>query len=91
VARRLRVGTALLHVGGVRFPVTGPVRYTLTAAQAVATAALLRPRTVVPVHYEGWTHFRQGRADIEQAFATAPDGLGERVRWLRPGEPTTLP
>ncbi|MBM0237551.1 hypothetical protein JNW88_10965 [Micromonospora sp. ATA32] len=26
VARRLRVGTAVLHLGGVRFPVTGPVR-----------------------------------------------------------------
>jgi hypothetical protein len=27
VADRLRVDVALLHLGGVRFPVSGPVRY----------------------------------------------------------------
>ena len=27
VADRVEVGTALLHLGGVQFPVTGPVRY----------------------------------------------------------------
>ena len=34
VGRRLTVGTALLHLGGVGFPVTGPLRYTMTAAGA---------------------------------------------------------
>ena len=37
---RLAVDTALLHLGGVRFPVTGPLRYTMTARDAVE---LLRP------------------------------------------------
>jgi L-ascorbate metabolism protein UlaG (beta-lactamase superfamily) len=31
VADRLKVGTALLHLGAVRFPVTGPVRYSMTS------------------------------------------------------------
>jgi L-ascorbate metabolism protein UlaG (beta-lactamase superfamily) len=53
VADRLRVGVALLHLGGVRFPVTGPVRYAMTARQAVELCRLVRPRTVVPVHYRG--------------------------------------
>jgi len=35
IPERLRVGTAILHLGGVRFPVTGPLRYTMTAADAV--------------------------------------------------------
>jgi hypothetical protein len=35
VADRLRVDTAILHLGGVQFPVTGPVRYTMTARDAV--------------------------------------------------------
>src|SRR5262249_18523826 len=30
VAKRIDVGTALLHLGGVRFPVSGPFRYTMT-------------------------------------------------------------
>lgn len=31
VADRLEVDTALLHLGGVRFPVTGPIHHTMTA------------------------------------------------------------
>jgi L-ascorbate metabolism protein UlaG (beta-lactamase superfamily) len=62
---------ALLHVGGVRFPVTGPARYTMTAKDAVELCALVRPRTAIPIHYEGWKHFRQGREAIEREFAQA--------------------
>jgi L-ascorbate metabolism protein UlaG (beta-lactamase superfamily) len=36
VADRLQVDTALLHLGGVRFPVTGPLRYTLTPVDLTA-------------------------------------------------------
>jgi L-ascorbate metabolism protein UlaG (beta-lactamase superfamily) len=85
VADRLEVDTALLHLGGVRFPVTGPVRYSLTAAGAVELCRLLRPRTVVPVHYEGWSHFRQGREVVERQFARAPAEIRDRVRWLELG------
>ena len=73
VAPRLNVSVAVLHLGEARFPITGPVRYTMTAAQGVELCWTIRPRTVVPVHYEGWSHFRQGRAAIEQALADAPD------------------
>ena len=82
VADRLRVGTALLHLGGVRFPVSGPLRYTMTARDAVEVCRLLRPRTAIPIHYEGWTHFRQGRAAVEGAFAVAPENVRECIRWL---------
>ena len=89
VARRIPVDVALLHLGGVRFPVTGPVRYSMTAKQAVETLRLVRPRIAVPVHYEGWRHFRQGRPAVEAALAQAPDVQG-RVRWLEIGTPTEL-
>jgi L-ascorbate metabolism protein UlaG (beta-lactamase superfamily) len=82
VADRLDVGTALLHLGGVRFPVSGPVRYTMTAKDAVALCRLVRPRTAIPIHYEGWTHFQQGRTAVEREFATAPTDIGRRIRWL---------
>ncbi|MDG4815032.1 MBL fold metallo-hydrolase [Micromonospora sp. WMMD956] len=82
VPRRMTVDTVLLHLGAVRFPVTGRLHYSLTAAEAVELCALVRPRTIVPVHYEGWSHFSQGRAAVEEAFAAAPDGLGDRLHWL---------
>jgi L-ascorbate metabolism protein UlaG (beta-lactamase superfamily) len=89
VARRLVVDVAVLHLGAVRFPITGPVRYTMSARQAVVACRMLRPRTVVPVHYEGWSHFRQGRPAVERALAAAPD-VRERVQWLDPGVPRSV-
>ncbi|HWI75280.1 MAG TPA: MBL fold metallo-hydrolase [Baekduia sp.] len=90
VADRLDVGTALLHLGGVQFPVTGPLRYTMTASDAVALCTLIRPRTTIPIHYEGWKHFREGRAAIEAELATAPEAVRDSIRWLELGVPTSL-
>lgn len=85
IAGRLRVDVAVLHLGGVRFPISGPLRYTMNAAEAVELCGLLEPRRIVPIHYEGWQHFREGRPVIEEAFSKVPNGLAERVRWLEPG------
>ena len=82
VAERVRVGTALLHLGGVRFPVTGPLRYTMTARDAVELCGLMRPRIAIPVHYEGWKHFREGRDAIERELAAAPEDVRSCIRWL---------
>jgi len=90
VARRLDVGTAVVHLGGVRFPVSGPLRYTMTGEQAVELCGLLAPRTIVPIHYEGWKHFREGREAAQAALAEAPGGLAERVLWLEPGVPASI-
>jgi L-ascorbate metabolism protein UlaG (beta-lactamase superfamily) len=82
VADRLEVDTALLHLGAVRFPVTGPVRYTMTAREAVELCELIRPRAAIPIHYEGWEHFREGRAAIEREFERSPDRVRRLLRWL---------
>jgi len=90
VADRLEVDTALLHLGGARFPITGPVRYTMTAKEAVELCRLIRPGTAIPIHYEGWKHFREGREAIGRELAAAPDDVRSRFRWLPIGEPTDL-
>lgn len=82
VGKRIDVGTALLHLGGVRFPISGPLHYTMTAAQAVELCGAIEPHTVLPIHYEGWKHFREGREAIETEFAAAPPGFRQSVRWL---------
>ena len=63
----------------------------MTAEDAVELCGLIRPRIVIPIHYEGWKHFRQGRDAIEREFASAPADFRERVRWLPIGEPVELP
>jgi L-ascorbate metabolism protein UlaG (beta-lactamase superfamily) len=90
IADRLQVDTALIHLGGVRFPVTGPVRYTMTARDAVELLGLVRPRTAIPVHYEGWRHFHEGREAIEREFARAPDDVRRRVRWIPLGDEVVI-
>jgi L-ascorbate metabolism protein UlaG (beta-lactamase superfamily) len=90
VADRFDVAVALLHLGGVRFPVSGPLRYTMTVDDAVELCTRLRPEVAVPVHYEGWSHFRQGRDAIEERLATAPAATRDAFRFLPLGEPTEI-
>jgi L-ascorbate metabolism protein UlaG (beta-lactamase superfamily) len=90
VAERLHVDTALIHLGGVRFPVTGPVRYSMTAKDAVALIGLIGPRTAIPVHYEGWAHFQESREEIEREFESAPVEVRRAIRWVPSGEPVEL-
>ena len=69
-----------------QFLVSGPLRYTMTARDAVELCGLIHPRTVIPIHYEGWKHFRQGREAIEREFANAPEDFRNSVRWLPIGD-----
>jgi hypothetical protein len=47
---------------------------------------LLDPTTIVPVHYEGWTHFKEGRDAAEPVLSASR--FADRVRWVDPGEAT---
>ena len=49
------------------------------------------PRTAIPVHYEGWSHFQQDRAAIERELAAAPDDVRERFRFVPIGTAVELP
>jgi L-ascorbate metabolism protein UlaG (beta-lactamase superfamily) len=88
IAGRFDVGTALLHFGGVRFPLSGPARFTFSVPEALRMANMLRAHEVVPIHYEGWSHFRTPRPEIEAAFAAA--GKGDLLHWAETGVPLRL-
>jgi L-ascorbate metabolism protein UlaG (beta-lactamase superfamily) len=84
VAQRFTVSVAILHLGRAGFPVTGPIRFTMDAKDGVKAARVLNPRTIIPIHYEGWKHFREGRAGIEKEFTLA--GLSDKLKWLEIGK-----
>ena len=90
MAGRWAIDVAILHLGGVQFPVTGPLRYTMTAREAIELVDILQPTTAIPIHYEGWSHFKQGREAIEADLATAPQGIRDRFRWVPIGKPVDL-
>ncbi|MFO0584918.1 MAG: MBL fold metallo-hydrolase [Anaeromyxobacter sp.] len=88
VGRRFRIGTLVVHMGGVGFPLYGPIRFTMRARDAARLARDLGVEAVVPVHYAGWRHFLEPRAEAERAFAEA--GLSDRIRWLEPGTASVI-
>jgi L-ascorbate metabolism protein UlaG (beta-lactamase superfamily) len=90
VAERIDVGVAVLHLGDVQFPVTGPLRYTMTARDGVELIGAIAPRTTIPVHYEGWSHFREGLDTIEREFAAAPPRVRDSLMVLPCGIPTDV-
>jgi L-ascorbate metabolism protein UlaG (beta-lactamase superfamily) len=71
----------------VQFPITGPIRYSMTAGDAAELCSALRPRVAIPVHYEGWSHFHEGRDAIEREITRAPNELRDVFRLLPHGEP----
>ena len=89
VPRRIDVGTLVLHLGAVRFRyLSGWLRYTMDAREGAELVELARPHTVVPVHYEGWSHFHQDRPAAEGVLAGAAHAAA--IRWLDPGESTDV-
>ena len=83
-----QVDVVLMHLGRVRFSLTGPLRYSMDSTDALALLGLARPRVAVPVHYEGWSHFSEPVAQVRSQLT--PERTRDLVRWLEPGFPTTL-
>ena len=90
VGRRLDVGTAVIHLGSVHFPITGPIKYTMNAREALRLLDDIKPHTVIPVHYEGWTHFTEGRQSIERQWATLAHATSRQTLWASIGHPLEL-
>jgi L-ascorbate metabolism protein UlaG (beta-lactamase superfamily) len=81
VAASFDIDVLVMHLGGVGFPISGPLKYTMNGADGVQLAHLLDPQVIVPVHHEGWSHFRETRDALTAAFAQAPEDVRARVLW----------
>jgi L-ascorbate metabolism protein UlaG (beta-lactamase superfamily) len=88
VGKRFDVGVAVLNLGAARVAVAGPHDLTFSAHDAVTLATQWPNATIIPLHYEGWTHFTEGAVEVEATFDAA--GLSDRIRWPSPGKPTSL-
>jgi L-ascorbate metabolism protein UlaG (beta-lactamase superfamily) len=89
VARRFpTIRTALLFMGAAQVDAIGPYHLTMTAEEGVRAARAFPRATIIPLHYEGWAHFRESRAAIDGAFRNA--GLASRVHWMELGQTITL-
>jgi len=68
IGQRFKIGMAILHIGGAQFPVMGPIRFTLNAREAVKIIHALEPHMVIPIHYEGWQHFKESESVARRNF-----------------------
>jgi L-ascorbate metabolism protein UlaG (beta-lactamase superfamily) len=83
IARRFPIRAAILNLGAARVPAVGSFHLTMTADEAVQAARAFHDAAIVPLHFEGWAHFSEGRDQVENAFAVA--GLQHRLHWPEPG------
>ena len=85
-AAGLRPDVALVHIGAVKFPLSGPLAYTMDAADAVELIDLAEPQVAVPMHVEGWSHFSEQESAAARVFEAAPPSVRDRVTWAPLGE-----
>lgn len=78
------VDVAILFAGAARTALLDGAYLTLTSAQAAQAAVVLGARDVVPLHFEGWAHFSQGRDTLDSAFTTT--GLRDHLHILQLGQ-----
>ena len=88
VAARFSVRVALINAGAARLTAAGDSPLTFTASEAVSIARAMPRAVIVPLHFEGWEHFTESRADIDRAFRSA--GLADRLCWPAPGVATAV-
>lgn len=86
VARRFKAGVVLLFAGSAQ--TRGPFNLTMNVNDAIETAHAFPQAAIVPVHCDGWAHFKQSRDDVVRSFKAL--GIEQRLRLLEPGVSTTV-
>ena len=86
VARRFKAGIVLLFAGSAQ--TRGPFHLTMDVNDAIETAHRFPEAAIVPVHCEGWAHFKQTCADLQVSFKAL--GIDDRLRLLPPGVATEV-
>lgn len=83
------VDLAVLFAGAVQIPQRFDGAYlTLSSDRAAEAAKVLGARVVIPVHFEGWTHFTQGSDALRAAFAG--NGITDLLRLPERGQTIEL-
>ncbi|MGJ4940072.1 MBL fold metallo-hydrolase [Bradyrhizobium sp. HKCCYLS1011] len=86
VARRFRASVVLPFAGAAQ--TRGPFHLTMDTNDTVETARVFPEALIVPVHTDGWAHFRQNAQDLRKTFDAL--GFGARLKLLEPGARTVI-
>jgi L-ascorbate metabolism protein UlaG (beta-lactamase superfamily) len=86
VARRFKAGVVLPFAGAAQ--TRGPFHLTMDTNDTIETARAFPDAVIVPLHTDGWAHFRQNASDLRASFDTL--GFGPRLKILEPGVATVI-
>ena len=86
VAKRFKAGVVLPFAGAAQ--TRGPFHLTMDTNDTIETARAFPDAVIVPVHTDGWAHFRQNANDLRATFDAL--GFGSRLRILEPGVATVI-
>ena len=86
VARRFDCGVVLPFAGAAQ--TRGPFHLTMDTNDTIETARAFPDAVIVPVHTDGWAHFRQNARDLRASFDVL--GFGKRLKLLEPGIATAI-
>jgi len=86
VARRFKCGVVLPFAGAAQ--TRGPFHLTMDTNDTIETARAFPDAVIVPVHTDGWAHFRQSAEDLRVTFDAL--GFGKRLMLLEPGVKTVI-
>jgi L-ascorbate metabolism protein UlaG (beta-lactamase superfamily) len=86
VARRFKAGVVLPFAGAAQ--TRGPFHLTMDTNDTIETARAFPDAVIVPLHTDGWAHFRQSGDDLRSSFDTL--GFGSRLKMLIPGVATGI-
>jgi L-ascorbate metabolism protein UlaG (beta-lactamase superfamily) len=86
VARRFKCGVVLPFAGAAQ--TRGPFHLTMDTNDTIETARAFPDAVIVPVHTDGWAHFKQNAQDLRVSFDAL--GFGKRLKLLEPGVRTEI-
>ncbi|QEM13045.1 MBL fold metallo-hydrolase [Mucilaginibacter rubeus] len=66
----------------------GPFNVTMGTNDAIDTAFAFPDATIIPVHFEGWSHYTETGEMLQQSFNAL--GIGGQLKILAPGIKTSL-
>jgi hypothetical protein len=60
----------------------------MSSNDALDTAAVFPDSIIIPIHFEGWSHYTESGEALQQSFAAL--GISDRLRLLPPGTAVDL-
>ncbi len=86
VAKRFKAGVVLPFAGAAQ--TRGPFHLTMYTNDTIETARAFPDAMIVPLHTDGWAHFKQNAGDLRASFDAL--GFGARLKLLEPGVKTVI-